>query len=55
MAKTAMETFQPKTELGQALAEAMDKHNVSVRQLSSELNVVYEHVRRLLIGLSFPR
>ena len=39
---------------GEALQQEMEEKNISIQNLSDEIGVTYEHVRRLIKSMAFP-
>jgi|GEM_PF-1359896 len=44
----------PKTQIGVLLQQAMDQEGLSIRDLSGQLDMTYEYVRRLTQGMNLP-
>jgi len=41
-------------QFGEALQEALEKKGMAIQQFSEEIEVTYEHVRRLIKSMAFP-
>ena len=41
-------------QFGEALQQALEKKGIAIQQFSEEIEVTYEHVRRLIKSMAFP-